>query len=77
VVWETHRYDAVYIIDRMTLVEMLTTCIPVVHPGEAEAVKAVTGSVETQWVTAWLWCPRDIAARRITERGTGDAAARL
>ena len=76
-IWETHRYDALYIIDRMTLVEMVTTCIPVMHLGEAEAVRAVTRSVETQWVTVWLWCPRDIAAKRISARGTGDTAARL
>jgi guanylate kinase len=76
-IWETHRYDALYIIDRMTLVEMLTTCIPVIHLGEAEAVRAVTRSVETQWVTAWLWCPRGIAAKRISARGTGDTAARM
>jgi guanylate kinase len=76
-IWETRRYGALYVIDRMTLIEMLKTCIPVLHLGEAEAVKAVTCSVETQWVTAWLWCPRDIAARRITARGTGDTATRL
>jgi guanylate kinase len=58
---------------------MLTICIPVLHLGQAEAVKAVTAAPPsaTQWVTAWLWRPRDIAARRITERGTGDTAARL
>ena len=77
VVWETHRYGALYVIDRVTLAEMVTACIPVLHLGDAEAVKAVKDSVETQWVTAWLWCPRDIAAKRITARGTGDTAARL
>lgn len=77
VVWETHRYGALYVIDRVTLTEMVTACIPVLHLGEAEAVKAVMDSVETQWMTAWLWCPRNIAATRITARGTGDTAARL
>lgn len=31
----------------------------------------------TPWITAWLWCPGDIAAARIAERDTGGTAARL
>lgn len=77
VVWETRRYGALYVVDQTWLSEMLTVCIPVLHLGQVEAVKAVTDAVAAQWVTASLWCPRDVAARRITERGTGDAAARL
>jgi guanylate kinase len=77
VLWETHRYNALYLIDRATLAGMLTACIPVLHAGEPEAVKAVTGSLVTQWVVAWLWCSRDIAARRIASRETDDSAARL
>ena len=45
--------------------------------GKVEAVKAVTDALATQWVTAWLWCPRDVAVRRIAQRDTGDATARL
>jgi guanylate kinase len=79
VVWETHRYDALYVIDRASLTNMLTVCIPVVHVGQVEAVKALTTALPpaTQWITVWLWCPRDIAAARITERRTGDTTARL
>jgi guanylate kinase len=79
VVWETRRYDALYVIDRASLTDMLTVCIPVVHVGQVEAVKAVTTALPpaTRWITVWLWCPRDIAAARITERRTGDTAARL
>lgn len=77
VVWETHRYGALYVVERASLSEMLTVCIPVLHLGQVEAVKAVTSALATQWVTAWLWCPRDVAAERIAKRGTGDAAARL
>lgn len=42
-------------------------------------MKAVTAALPpaTQWITVWLWCPRDVALGRITERGTGDTAARL
>jgi hypothetical protein len=48
-------------------------CIPVLHVGQVGAVKAVTVALSpaTQWVTVWLWCPHDVAAGRITERGTG------
>jgi guanylate kinase len=79
VVWETRRYDALYVIDRASLTNMLTVYIPVVHVGQVEAVKALTAALPpaTQWITVWLWCPRDIATARITERGTGDTAARL
>jgi guanylate kinase len=77
VVWETRRYGALYVVDRASLAEMLTVCIPVLHLGQVEAVTAVTGALATQWVTVWLWCPRDVAARRIAKRGTGDAVARL
>ena len=77
IVWETRRYGALYVVDLASLTEMLAVCTPVLHLGQAEAVKAVTDALATQWVTAWLWCPRDVAVRRITKRGTGDAAARL
>jgi guanylate kinase len=79
VVWETHRYDALYVVDRAPLTDMLQVCIPVLHTGQVEAVHAVTAALPpaTPWVTVWLWCPRHIAARRITDRGTGDTSARL
>jgi guanylate kinase len=79
VIWETHRYDALYVVDRTPLTDMLDVCIPVLHTGQLGAVKAVTDTLPpaTQWVTVWLWCPRHIAARRITNRGTGDTSARL
>ncbi|MGH3827098.1 MAG: kinase [Pseudonocardiaceae bacterium] len=78
-VWENRRYDALYVVDRASLVSMLKVCIPVLHLGQIGAVKAVTAALPTatQCVTVWLWCPRDIALRRITERGTGDTTARL
>jgi guanylate kinase len=43
-VWETRRYDALYVVDRTSLTDMLEVCIPVVHLGQAEAVKAVIPS---------------------------------
>jgi guanylate kinase len=79
VVCETHRYDALYVIDRASLTDMLTVCIPVVHVEQVEALKALTTALPpaAQWITVWLWCPRDVAAARITERRTGGTAARL
>lgn len=57
---------------------MVEVCIPVLHLGQVEAVKAVTSTLPaTQCVTVWLWCPRDVAVGRIAARGTGDTAARL
>lgn len=78
IIWENRRYDALYVIDRTSLADMLAVSIPVLHVGQTEAVRAVTASVPaTQWVVVSLWCPRDVAAERIAERGTGDMAARL
>lgn len=48
------------------------------HSSLHVAVKAITAAMPaTQWVVVWLWCPRDVAAERIAERGTGDMTARL
>jgi guanylate kinase len=79
IVWETRRYNALYVVDRASLTDMLEVCIPVLHLGQVGAVKAVITALPPamQWVTVWLWCPRDVAAARITERGTGDTVARL
>lgn len=79
VVWETRRYDALYVVDQASMTDMLEVYIPVLHVGQVGAVKAVTTTLPPaiQWVTVWLWCPRDVATARITKRGTGDTIARL
>lgn len=79
VIWETCRYDALYVIDRVFLTDMLETCIPILHVGQTGAVKAVTVALppDAHRITVWLWCPRDTAVRRIARRGTDDMAARL
>jgi hypothetical protein len=38
VLWEIRRYDALYVIDRAPLANMLEACIPVLHAGQAGAV---------------------------------------
>ncbi len=78
VIWSNERYGATYVIDRARLVEQLARAIPIVHVGQAEAVAAVAKSTQgTAWIVTALWCPRDVAERRIRERGDADAAARL
>lgn len=78
VIWENRRYGALYVVDRPTLFADLVDHIPVLHLGQVEAIDAVVGATPgARWVVAYLWCPRDIAAARISNRGTGDLDARL
>ncbi|RIV29812.1 kinase [Micromonospora radicis] len=78
ILWENARYGAVYVVDRPSLVRTEDDTIPVVHLGQVAAVNAVTrGTPEISWVVVQLWSDRQTAATRITERATGDIAARL
>ncbi|MEH0841897.1 kinase [Micromonospora sp. CPCC 205711] len=78
IVWENHRYDALYVVDRPSLLQGLTTGMPVVHLGQRPAVDAVTAAVSAaRWFVVYLWCPRGVAKQRIISRGTGDTDARL
>ncbi|MEU9828974.1 phosphotransferase-like protein [Micromonospora chersina] len=78
VVWENHRYGAVYVTDRPTLRADLINHIPVVHLGQVEAVQAVKSALpEARWLTVYVWCPRAVAHERSQTRATGDTAARL
>jgi len=79
VVFETHRYGAVYAIDRAGIAELLDAdAIPVLHLAEPAALPALADAFPTvAWVTVALACPRAGAEERIRARGTGDTAARL
>lgn len=78
VVWENHRYGAVYVVDRPTLEADLIDHVPVVHLGQVEAVQAVKSSVpEARWLAVYVYCARHVAQERITARATGDTDARL
>ncbi|MEV0462258.1 kinase [Nocardia tengchongensis] len=79
ILWENARYEAVYVVDRPELNEMLSgRRIPVLHLGQVESIDAIrTGVPEVQWTTVELWCPREVAETRIRDRGTNDTAARL
>jgi guanylate kinase len=78
VLWENHRYGAVYVVDRPGLDDHLATQVPVVHLGQVEAIDAIiTATPDTRWLVVSLWCPRDVATQRISARGDTDPAARL
>ncbi|MFI0448219.1 guanylate kinase [Actinomadura sp. 6N118] len=78
IVWENHRYGNTYVVDRPALAEHLAHGVPVLHLGQVEAVHRVTSALpEARWLTVYLWCPRSIAEKRISARGTGDTEARL
>ncbi|MEH1056159.1 kinase [Micromonospora sp. CPCC 206171] len=76
--WENARYGAIYAVDRPALEGCMESGIPVVHLGQVAAVSAITrGIPHVSWLVVELRCPRDIAAKRIAERATGDTRARL
>src|SRR6266487_543740 len=78
IVWENRRYDAIYAIDRSSLLNYLTHQIPVVHLGQIAAIDAVNEAIpDVRWLVVYIWCPRDVAARRIAARDTSDTEARL
>lgn len=78
-IWETHRYGAVYAIDRAGLAQLLADdAVPVLHLAEPAALPALAAAFpDVRWTTVALTCPRDVAAARIEHRRTGDTAARL
>lgn len=79
ILYENHRYDAVYLVDRAHLAEITADGhIPVLHLGQPEAVAAITtGAPDIAWLRVELRLPRETAAVRIAARGTGDDQQRL
>jgi guanylate kinase len=77
IAWENSRYGARYVIDAPSLRNALESNIPVVHLGQAEAVAAIqAATAPARWLVVELWCPWDVAERRIADRHTGDDEAR-
>ena len=77
-VWENDRYGATYAIDKPELIRALSSHVPIVHLGQTEAVRAVrAATAEARWLVAYLWCPREVAQRRLVDRGSTDVEARL
>ena len=79
VLWENHRYGAVYVIDRSHLAAMVNAdLVPVLHLGQTDAVNAVTsGFPSARMLVVALTCPRGVAIQRMADRATGDTEARL
>jgi guanylate kinase len=78
VAWENTRYGARYAIDVPELTARLEVHLPVLHLGQAAAIDAVKAATpDARWFVVSVWCPRDVAARRIEARATGDTAERL
>ncbi|MQY19344.1 kinase [Nocardia macrotermitis] len=79
IIWKNERYNAVYIVDRPELVNIVAAQrVPILHLGQPEAISAVCAAMpEINWTVVELWCPRDVAERRIRDRDTGDVAERL
>jgi guanylate kinase len=78
VIWENHRYGSSYFVDRGMLNAEVELGIPVLHLGQAEAINAVRDALNhVRWLVVYVWCPRDVAVRRIEARQTGDTAARM
>ncbi|MEH1013668.1 kinase [Micromonospora sp. CPCC 206060] len=77
-IWENQRYESVYAVDRSGLSALLAEKVPVLHLGQIAAIDAVKQATpDTDWLVVGLWCPRDIAERRVIDRNTGDAAQRM
>ncbi|NYF57885.1 maleylpyruvate isomerase N-terminal domain-containing protein [Micromonospora purpureochromogenes] len=67
IVWENHRYYALYVVDRPSLLQGLTTGVPVVHLGQRPAVDAVTAAVSAaRWFVVYLWCPRGLRSSELS-----------
>jgi guanylate kinase len=78
IVWENSRYGSSYYVDRNGLAESLRNSIPVVHLGQAPAIEAVRSAIAgARWLVVSVWCPREVAEKRIIARDTGDTTARL
>ncbi len=78
IAWENRRYGSRYAVDTPALVKAATDHVPVVHLGQVEAVGAIEAAApEVRWTVVQLWCPREVAAGRLTKRNPADAAERL
>ncbi|MDN3357799.1 guanylate kinase [Actinomadura sp. DC4] len=77
-IWENSRYDAVYAVDRPALLDHLAAGYPVLHLGQVEAIDAVIKAMpDANWMVVYVWCPRDIAEKRLTARNPVDVEDRL
>jgi guanylate kinase len=77
-IWENSRYGAIYAVDRPGLLDHLVAGCPVLHLGQVEAIDAVIKATpDANWTVVYVWCPRDIAAKRLMARNPEDVEDRL
>lgn len=78
ILYVNERYGNIYAIDRPRLDEITSTGrIPVVHIGQVAGITALRAEYAARWLTVLLWCPRDITADRLHQRGSTDIPDRL
>ncbi|MCK9921876.1 guanylate kinase [Frankia sp. AgPm24] len=78
ILYANERYGNVYAIDRPRLDELIAAGrVPVVHLGQIAGIEALHTGYPARWVTASLWCPREVTEARARERGSTDVDARL
>jgi guanylate kinase len=78
IVWENRRYNAAYYVDGPALAQDLSEAWPILHLGQTQAISAVKAKFDTSnWLTVYLWCPREVAQQRVVARRTGDVDARM
>lgn len=79
VLWLNSRYDSTYVVDRTHLTAILASGqVPILHLGQPEAIDAIRRATsDVRWLVVELWCPREIAIRRMIDRATNDLPERI
>lgn len=77
ILWENAAYGANYAIERDSIVDALSTQIPIIHVGQPAAVQALVDEFGSQLLKVALRCPRDVAHSRLIRRGDSDVPERL
>lgn len=76
VLYSNEQYGNRYAFVINQLEEDLSRGIPILHLGQIAGVRAIK-TYPIRWYSAALWCSRDVAAKRLQERGSVDVAQRL
>ncbi|MFH0243150.1 guanylate kinase [Streptomyces sp. HK10] len=78
VIYRNDRYGNIYVVDRPGLDQAMEGGrTPVVHLGQMVGMERVTALFPAHWVRVLLWCSKETTARRSSQRGDTDTAARL
>jgi guanylate kinase len=77
ILFRNDRYGNTYAIDRPALDQHRRDGrLPVVEIGQVAAIASLSAEC-MRWLRVLLWCPRDLTAQRLKERGNTDIPARL